>query len=117
LENTSIDKDTEESDDEEKEDPDDYSPGGYHPVNIGDLYHNQYKMVRKLGWGHFSTVWLAWDIRLVGDGKYLSKGTIVDIATPTQEKVKPNFGTAKTDQSTSPSNFFFLPLGTRCLWP
>ena len=68
--NSSIDEETEESDDEEQEDPDDYSPGGYHTVNIGDLYHNQYKVVRKLGWGHFSTVWIAWDIRWVGDGKY-----------------------------------------------
>ena len=63
FDNSSIDKEAEESDDDGQEDPEDYSPGGYHPVNIGDLYHNQYKVVRKLGWGHFSTVWLAWDIR------------------------------------------------------
>ena len=66
FDHSSIDEETEESEDEEQEDPDEYSPGGYHPVNIGDLYHNQYKVVRKLGWGHFSTVWLAWDIRWVG---------------------------------------------------
>ncbi len=33
--------------------------GGYHPVKIGDLYNNQYLVEKKLGWGHFSTVWLA----------------------------------------------------------
>ncbi|KAM9909202.1 hypothetical protein OXX69_005652 [Metschnikowia pulcherrima] len=38
-----------------------YRPGGYHPVKIGDQYTsdmNRYKVIRKLGWGHFSTVWL-----------------------------------------------------------
>ena len=37
--------------------------GGYHPVKIGDLFHNRYHVVRKLGWGHFSTVWLCWDLQ------------------------------------------------------
>ena len=37
--------------------------GGYHPVKIGDLFHNRYHVVRKLGWGHFSTVWLCWDLK------------------------------------------------------
>lgn len=37
--------------------------GGYHPVKLGDLFNNRYSIIRKLGWGHFSTVWLAWDLR------------------------------------------------------
>ncbi|XP_053536301.1 SRSF protein kinase 1a isoform X4 [Ictalurus punctatus] len=51
------------SDDEEQEDPNDYCKGGYHHVKIGDLYNGKYHVIRKLGWGHFSTVWLAWDIQ------------------------------------------------------
>ncbi|KAM3916251.1 SRSF protein kinase 1-like [Leptodactylus fuscus] len=51
------------SDDEEQEDPYDYCKGGYHRVNIGDLFNNRYHVIRKLGWGHFSTVWLCWDIQ------------------------------------------------------
>lgn len=39
------------------------SPGGYYPVKIGDLFNGRYHVVRKLGWGHFSTVWLCWDIQ------------------------------------------------------
>lgn len=41
----------------------DYCKGGYHPTFVGELYgdQNEYKIIRKLGWGHFSTVWLAWD--------------------------------------------------------
>ncbi|XP_075685714.1 SRSF protein kinase 1-like [Rhinoderma darwinii] len=52
------------SDDEEQEDPNDYCKGGYHLVNIGDLFNNRYHVIRKLGWGHFSTVWLCWDIQV-----------------------------------------------------
>ncbi|XP_042895086.1 SRSF protein kinase 3 [Parasteatoda tepidariorum] len=50
------------SDDDEQEDPRDYCKGGYHPVKIGDLFHSRYHVIRKLGWGHFSTVWLCWDL-------------------------------------------------------
>ncbi|XP_052084802.1 SRSF protein kinase 3-like isoform X2 [Mytilus californianus] len=39
-----------------------YGKGGYHPVKIGDLFNNKYHVIRKLGWGHFSTVWLCWDM-------------------------------------------------------
>ena len=36
--------------------------GGYHPVHIGDTFQNsRYTIVRKLGWGYYSTVWLARD--------------------------------------------------------
>uniref|UniRef100_A0A915PYY3 non-specific serine/threonine protein kinase n=1 Tax=Setaria digitata TaxID=48799 RepID=A0A915PYY3_9BILA len=49
------------SDDEEQEDPKDYRKGGYHPVSIGDVFNGRYHVIRKMGWGHFSTVWLCWD--------------------------------------------------------
>ena len=43
--------------------------GGYHPVKIGELYSNgRYVVVRKLGWGHFSTVWLVRDIESGREG-------------------------------------------------
>lgn len=36
--------------------------GGYHPVKVGERFHNgKYVVLRKLGWGHFSTVWLVED--------------------------------------------------------
>ncbi|KAL4887801.1 kinase-like domain-containing protein [Aspergillus ambiguus] len=42
----------------------DYRPGGYHPVVLGDVFNDgQYKIIRKLGEGSYSTVWLARDLR------------------------------------------------------
>lgn len=39
-----------------------YQPGGYHPVSLGDTFENgRYSVGHKLGWGGFSTVWLAKD--------------------------------------------------------
>lgn len=62
----------ESSDVSESEDEgvDEYRRGGYHAVRIGDWFHNgRYVVHRKLGWGHFSTVWLAWDAQ---DKKYVA---------------------------------------------
>lgn len=48
------------------ENPHYYRPGGYHPVNLGDMLNNgQYKVIRKLGEGSFSIVWLAHDLMYV----------------------------------------------------
>ncbi|KAI4146807.1 MAG: hypothetical protein L6R39_003318 [Caloplaca ligustica] len=46
----------------EEEDSEDYCKGGYHPVSVGETFKDgRYIVVRKLGWGHFSTVWLSRD--------------------------------------------------------
>lgn len=49
----------------DEEDVCDYRFGGYHPVRLGDIYNNRYKVVRKLGYGQNSTVWLALDLQYV----------------------------------------------------
>ncbi|KAK3657484.1 serine/threonine protein kinase, CMGC [Elasticomyces elasticus] len=57
---SSADEATENTADEE--DSEDYCKGGYHPVQVGEQYkEGKYTIVRKLGWGHFSTVWLSKD--------------------------------------------------------
>lgn len=46
----------------DEEDSEDYCKGGYHPVTVGEKFKDgKYTVVRKLGWGHFSTVWLSRD--------------------------------------------------------
>lgn len=41
-----------------------YIPGGYHPIMIGNVLRDRYEVVDKLGFGGYSTVWLAQDTRL-----------------------------------------------------
>ncbi|GLJ05217.1 hypothetical protein SUGI_0013940 [Cryptomeria japonica] len=54
----------------EDEGIDDYRRGGYHAVRIGDSFNGgRYVVQSKLGWGHFSTVWLAWDTK---DNRYVA---------------------------------------------
>jgi serine/threonine-protein kinase SRPK3 len=41
-----------------------YRPGGFHPICLGDtLNQRRYQVCHKLGWGGFSTVWLAKDAK------------------------------------------------------
>jgi len=66
-----------EENDSEDEGIDDYKIGGYHPVHIGylleclitltifssEVLQGRYVVIQKLGWGHFSTVWLCKDFK------------------------------------------------------
>ncbi|XP_053500229.1 SRSF protein kinase 3 isoform X1 [Ictalurus furcatus] len=54
---------------EEEEDPREYCDGGYHPVRVGDVFNKRYKVLSKLGWGYFATVWLCVDLR---SGRYVA---------------------------------------------
>ena len=51
-------------DEEDREGDDEYGKGGYHRVSVGDRFGwgNRYRVERKLGWGHFSTVWIVSDL-------------------------------------------------------
>lgn len=35
-----------------------YHPGGFHPVRLGEIYNFKYEVLRKVGYGRYSTVWL-----------------------------------------------------------
>lgn len=50
------------SDLDDNEDLPDYKENGYHPMHIGEILDSRYLILRKLGWGHFSTVWLAFSL-------------------------------------------------------
>ncbi|KFD70678.1 hypothetical protein M514_17150 [Trichuris suis] len=53
-----------DSDNDEQENPREYGKGGYCLVHLGDVLNNRYYVIRKMGWGHFSTVWLCWDMKM-----------------------------------------------------
>ncbi|KAI9733548.1 MAG: hypothetical protein M1834_003149 [Cirrosporium novae-zelandiae] len=45
-----------------QEEPDLYGPGGFYRVSLGDEFDNRrYTVLRKIGYGQYSTVWLARD--------------------------------------------------------
>ncbi|MCJ1388327.1 hypothetical protein MMC18_001173 [Xylographa bjoerkii] len=46
-----------------------YKPGGLHPVHLGDVFKQRYRVCRKLGFGSWSTVWLARDL---SENRYVS---------------------------------------------
>jgi serine/threonine-protein kinase SRPK3 len=51
---------SDESDD--NEDFEDYHVNGYHPAHVGEIIDSKYILLKKLGWGHFSCVWLAFKL-------------------------------------------------------
>ena len=52
----------EDQDSSEDEGLPDYKIGGYHPIHVGEILLDRYVIIQKLGWGHFSTVWLTKDL-------------------------------------------------------
>ncbi|EED16447.1 srpk, putative [Talaromyces stipitatus ATCC 10500] len=59
-----------------------YRPGGYHPVKIGDEFHDRYRVIHKLGYGSYSTTWLAYDRELT---KYLAIKVCTANSNPVHE--------------------------------
>ena len=53
----------EDQDSSEDEGMPDYKIGGYHSVHVGEVLLDRYVIIQKLGWGHFSTVWLTKDLK------------------------------------------------------
>jgi hypothetical protein len=41
----------------------DYVAARYYPVHIGEVFISRYQVVGKLGYGAYSTVWLARDLK------------------------------------------------------
>ena len=39
-----------------------YKNGGFHPIHVGEFLMERYVIIHKLGYGTFSTVWLAKDV-------------------------------------------------------
>ncbi|KAM0250022.1 hypothetical protein ACHAQJ_008791 [Trichoderma viride] len=46
-----------------------YKPGGFHPVYIGDVFNNRFKVLNKIGYGQYSTVWLVRDLQATDESE------------------------------------------------
>ena len=69
----------------DEEDSEDYCKGGYHPVQVGEKFKDgKYVVVRKLGWGHFSTVWLSKD---TATGKHVALKVVRSAAHYTETAI------------------------------
>jgi serine/threonine-protein kinase SRPK3 len=69
----------------DEEDSEDYCKGGYHPVQVGENFKDgKYTVVRKLGWGHFSTVWLSRDNK---SGKHVALKVVRSAAHYTETAI------------------------------
>lgn len=42
-----------------------YNPEKFYPVRLGQIFEDRYQIVGKVGYGVFSTVWLARDFKYV----------------------------------------------------
>eukprot|EP00501_MAST-03F_sp_TOSAG23-6_P001617 GSMAST32.ASY1.ANO1.1684.1 assembled CDS len=73
--------------DDESEGEEGYKQGGYHRVHIGDVYNNRYKVLTKLGWGHFST-YVA--LKVQKSAKHYTEAAMDEIAILTRLKTGPN---------------------------
>ncbi|OQE11651.1 hypothetical protein PENVUL_c002G01696 [Penicillium vulpinum] len=77
---------------EDVEDLDSYHPRGYYPLQIGDeLNNSRYRVIDKLGYGGYSTIWLARDLQMA---RYVALKVITaDASCFTQEaSVMPSVG-------------------------
>ncbi|KAJ6184731.1 kinase domain-containing protein [Penicillium mononematosum] len=64
----------------------DYVPGGYHPTLIGDTFcSGRYTVVHKLGFGGYSTIWLARDQQ---HQRYVSLKILTARESPVSHEVK-----------------------------
>ncbi|KAF2219032.1 serine/threonine-protein kinase SRPK3 [Elsinoe ampelina] len=84
-----------------------YRPGGYHPVNLGDVFGEQYRVIRKLGEGSFSTVWLAKDLLT---SKYVALKIMVAKASSSSAHLPLLYRLAVARSTDPRSEYVTLPL-------
>ncbi|OCH85614.1 kinase-like protein [Obba rivulosa] len=86
----------------------DYGPSGYHPVAIGDVLGSKYRVLSKLGWGIYSTVWL---VQQQSDGPFSALKLMAAYVTDQPELHELEYLQRMRDQSpTHPGHSHVLQL-------
>lgn len=66
----------------------DYEFGGHHPVHLGDVLHQRYKVIHKLGSGGFANVWLCHDTTGAGPRYVALKTIMAEESTPDSPELR-----------------------------
>lgn len=109
-ENDDDENENEDYSDVEQERADEYKKGGYHPVHIGDVFKERYVVVKKLGWGYFSTVWLCYDKSFATKEKTTAGETTTfnnNNNNATNAAKTSNSSESSSENSSSSSSFYF----------
>ena len=84
------------------ENVEEYEPGGLHPMCIGDVLDNgRYAVIHKLGYGGFSTVWLARDLHASPNRLVAIKAMRADVSTVADDEI-PEMAISRALQSILP---------------
>ncbi|OAL68242.1 CMGC/SRPK protein kinase [Trichophyton rubrum] len=75
-----------------------YQPGGYHPIMIGDVLHDRYRVVDKLGFGGYATIWLAQDSLLE---RYVALKVGIADSLPRETRVLRELSTSASESTSS----------------
>lgn len=84
-----------------------YRPGGYHPIAIGDHLHGRYDIVHKLGFGTYSTTWLARDQKTM---KYVAVKIAIAAGDLQESKILQLLGLAATKDKVHPGEAIISPV-------
>ena len=84
-----------------------YRPGGYHPVMIGDVLRDRYQIADKLGFGGYSTVWLARDTHL---NRYVAIKINRAKSLPRESKVLKDLSAARSSSSVQHPGHGLVPV-------
>ena len=84
----------------------DYQDGGYHPIHLGDTLgiSSRYRVIQKLGYGGFGTVWLCRDTQ---DAGYVAVKVMVGGVRP---EALPDLALARLDRSAPGAECIAIPL-------
>ena len=79
-----------------------YRPGGYHPISVGDLL-SKYRVIQKLGFGSYSTIWLCQDDQC---NKYVALKVGVASSNLREAEVLDFLNSTHTSSSDQPGRMF-----------